>query len=181
MAKQDDFIRYTIRVPADLYRLVEMAAFEANRSNNAEIIARLEASFAHSSAGVSEADAALVQRIERLEEAVREVLAVSGAAPLREPSRLNTADVSADQAAQVSTRSWKDLFGAGIDPASPLDPLPPHIAELVDEWIARQPDPKPSREEALNIIVRGEANTNSPAVASASQKLSFHKARKKKP
>lgn len=44
MAKQDDYVRYTIRVPADLYERVRAAA--GDKSVNAEIIARLEASFA---------------------------------------------------------------------------------------------------------------------------------------
>lgn len=44
MAKQDDYVRYTIRVPADLYEKVRAAA--GDKSVNAEIIARLEASFA---------------------------------------------------------------------------------------------------------------------------------------
>lgn len=43
MAKQDDYVRYTIRLPAPLYNRVREAAGE--KSVNAEIIARLEASF----------------------------------------------------------------------------------------------------------------------------------------
>lgn len=43
MAKQDDYVRYTIRLPAPLYEKVREAAGE--KSVNAEIIARLEASF----------------------------------------------------------------------------------------------------------------------------------------
>jgi hypothetical protein len=43
MAKQDDYARYTIRVPADLYQRLQEAAGEA--SINAEIIRRLELSF----------------------------------------------------------------------------------------------------------------------------------------
>jgi hypothetical protein len=40
MAKQDDYVRYTIRVPATLYARVQEAAGE--KSVNAEIIERLE-------------------------------------------------------------------------------------------------------------------------------------------
>lgn len=43
MAKQDDYVRYTIRVPASLYARVQDAAGE--KSVNAEIVARLEDSF----------------------------------------------------------------------------------------------------------------------------------------
>lgn len=42
MAKQDDYARYTIRVPAHLYASIEKAAQETERSVNAEIIQRLE-------------------------------------------------------------------------------------------------------------------------------------------
>lgn len=44
MAKQDDYVRYTIRVPANLYAQIQAAAGE--KSVNAEIAARLEGSFA---------------------------------------------------------------------------------------------------------------------------------------
>lgn len=42
MAKQDDFARYTIRIPASLYAKIEAAAEAAERSINAEIMQRLE-------------------------------------------------------------------------------------------------------------------------------------------
>lgn len=42
MAKQDDYIRYTIRVPADLYQRVQDAADREVRSVNAEIVSTLE-------------------------------------------------------------------------------------------------------------------------------------------
>ena len=38
MAKQDDYVRYTIRVPSDLYARLQEAAGE--KSVNAEIITR---------------------------------------------------------------------------------------------------------------------------------------------
>lgn len=43
MAKQDDYVRYTIRVPAELYERLQLAAGE--KSVNAEIVSRLENSF----------------------------------------------------------------------------------------------------------------------------------------
>lgn len=43
MAKQDEYVRYTIRVPAELYDRLKDAAGE--KSVNAEIVARLEDSF----------------------------------------------------------------------------------------------------------------------------------------
>ena len=48
MAKQDDFVRYTIRVPAPLYERLKDAA--GVKSVNAEIVARLENSFRESEA-----------------------------------------------------------------------------------------------------------------------------------
>ncbi|WP_421590932.1 Arc family DNA-binding protein [Shinella sp. M27] len=47
MAKQDDFARYTIRIPADLYSAIEKTAEEQNRSLNSEITARLNLSFGY--------------------------------------------------------------------------------------------------------------------------------------
>ncbi|WP_404404921.1 hypothetical protein [Pelagibacterium halotolerans] len=43
MAKQDDYVRYTIRVPAGLYARLQDAAGE--KSVNAEIVERLDRSF----------------------------------------------------------------------------------------------------------------------------------------
>ncbi|MDP9571485.1 UNVERIFIED_ORG: hypothetical protein J2W66_001970 [Agrobacterium larrymoorei] len=47
MAKQDDYARYTIRVPKEVYSAVEMAAEQNGRSLNAEIVDRLAFSVAH--------------------------------------------------------------------------------------------------------------------------------------
>lgn len=43
MARQDDFVRYTIRVPAPLYEQLQASA--GAKSVNAEIVRRLERSF----------------------------------------------------------------------------------------------------------------------------------------
>lgn len=48
MAKQDDYIRYTIRVPSALYDAVQKAA--GDKSINAEIIEKLEASLSENEA-----------------------------------------------------------------------------------------------------------------------------------
>lgn len=45
MAKQDDYVRYTIRVPRPLYARVEKAAAQSERSVNGEIVAALEEQF----------------------------------------------------------------------------------------------------------------------------------------
>jgi len=42
MAKQDEWIRITLRIPGDLHSKLVSAADENNRSMNAEIIATLE-------------------------------------------------------------------------------------------------------------------------------------------
>lgn len=45
MAKQDDYARITLRMPAALHARINDAREKANRSMNAEIIERLERSF----------------------------------------------------------------------------------------------------------------------------------------
>ena len=45
MATQDDYIRTALRVPPELHAKIHVAAKENNRTFNAEIVARLEASF----------------------------------------------------------------------------------------------------------------------------------------
>lgn len=47
MAKQDDYVRYTIRVPREIYADIEDHANAASRSVNAEIIQRLGDSIAN--------------------------------------------------------------------------------------------------------------------------------------
>ncbi|TDX77743.1 Arc-like DNA binding dprotein [Neorhizobium sp. R1-B] len=47
MAKQDDYARYTIRIPKDVYSALEEAASAANRSVNAEIVERLSYAVEH--------------------------------------------------------------------------------------------------------------------------------------
>lgn len=42
MAKQDDYVRYTIRVPAALYARIQFVADNSGRSINAEIMGALE-------------------------------------------------------------------------------------------------------------------------------------------
>lgn len=46
MATQDDYIRTALRVPPDLHAQIHEAAKRHNRTFNAEIVARLEGSFA---------------------------------------------------------------------------------------------------------------------------------------
>lgn len=45
MAAQDDYIRTALRVPPKLHAKIHESAKESNRTFNAEIVARLEASF----------------------------------------------------------------------------------------------------------------------------------------
>lgn len=47
MAKQDDYSRYTIRVPQHLYAALDEAASASNRSINAEIVERLAFAVEH--------------------------------------------------------------------------------------------------------------------------------------
>jgi hypothetical protein len=43
--KQDDYLKTALRLPRDLHARIHEAAEKAGRSMNAEIVARLEASF----------------------------------------------------------------------------------------------------------------------------------------
>lgn len=61
MAKQDEFVRYTVRLPRELYERIQAAA--GNASVNAEVIKRLEAAFAHE----NETQAALKDHEERID------------------------------------------------------------------------------------------------------------------
>lgn len=45
MATQDEYIRTALRVPPELHKQIHRAAFIANRTFNAEILSRLQASF----------------------------------------------------------------------------------------------------------------------------------------
>ncbi|MFB9952451.1 Arc family DNA-binding protein [Rhizobium puerariae] len=72
MAKQDDYARYTIRVPQETYSLIEKAAAEANRSVNAEIVSRLETSLTDMGQEISELSKKLQRRDEQLSIALME-------------------------------------------------------------------------------------------------------------
>lgn len=51
MGKQDDFFRTQIRIPAEIHRALKDATEDSGRSMNAEIVARLEQSFAAQGSG----------------------------------------------------------------------------------------------------------------------------------
>lgn len=71
MAKQDDYIRYTIRVPQETYNLVTSAAEESGRSINGEIVARLTESFERRTLDLSdEGIVAVLRRTEAVAEAL---------------------------------------------------------------------------------------------------------------
>jgi hypothetical protein len=74
MAKQDDYVRYTIRVPADLYGKLQEAAGE--KSINAEIITRLEASFdKFLPEGLHDEGREIVRQLREEREAIERVMA----------------------------------------------------------------------------------------------------------
>jgi len=68
MAKQDDYVRYTIRVPADLYEQIREAA--GDKSVNAEIIDRLQRSFLDHWRFLDLSEAGLAALLKRLEATV---------------------------------------------------------------------------------------------------------------
>lgn len=73
MATQDDYIRTALRVPPDLHAQIHEAAKANTRTFNAEIVARLQASFAEPAHGealtTSTADAVhlLLKKVEGIE------------------------------------------------------------------------------------------------------------------
>jgi hypothetical protein len=73
MARQDDYVRYTIRVPAELYERVKEAA--GDRSVNAEIIERLDKSFQPQPSAESTAAAtdSLIESAKLIAEAVQTI------------------------------------------------------------------------------------------------------------
>lgn len=52
MARQDDYIRTALRLPPDMHKALHESADASGKSFNAEIIARLQASFAEPTQGV---------------------------------------------------------------------------------------------------------------------------------
>ncbi|MGX5708273.1 Arc family DNA-binding protein [Brucella lupini] len=70
MAKQDDYMRYTIRVPSGVYQHIQDAAESAGRSVNAEIIERLENSIQKDESLVEVTEKA-VETLERMNEEAR--------------------------------------------------------------------------------------------------------------
>lgn len=80
MAKQDNFVRYTIRVPADLYMRLQDAA--GLKSVNAEIVERLAASFDQKRKGIDWNDPDVMEAMRHAasyaaREAVTEVMALN--------------------------------------------------------------------------------------------------------
>lgn len=63
MAKQDDYVRYTIRVPREVFEPIEAAAHASGRSANSEIVERLKFSIRHSADDFSN----LQEKIELME------------------------------------------------------------------------------------------------------------------
>lgn len=66
MATQDDYIRTALRVPPDLHAQIHEAAKGNNRTFNAEIVARLQASFSDASSGTSFAVPVIASRLAHL-------------------------------------------------------------------------------------------------------------------
>lgn len=72
MATQDDFIRTALRVPPDLHKAIHEAAEKADRTFNAEIVARLRSSF-ESTATSTESLAAGLDKVLKELESLHEV------------------------------------------------------------------------------------------------------------
>lgn len=86
MTKKDDFVRYTIRVPTELYEKLQKAA--GMKSVNAEVVERLEQSFKPHRRGVDWNDPEVMEAMRHAasyaaREAVTEVMALNPS--VREP------------------------------------------------------------------------------------------------
>ncbi|MGE7204919.1 Arc family DNA-binding protein [Sphingomonas sp. NPDC019816] len=76
MSDESDFSYFRVRLPNDLKALIEEASYASKRSMNAEVISRLEASFAQDqeSADDKETIAEHEERIRELEFDMRRIL-----------------------------------------------------------------------------------------------------------
>jgi plasmid stability protein len=74
--------RFMVRLPDDMRERLKVAAKESNRTMNAEIVARLEASFREPAATGGEALAKRLAKIESRLDTLRECLAENGMGPL---------------------------------------------------------------------------------------------------
>jgi translation elongation factor EF-G len=77
MAKQDDYVRYTIRVPRHVYSAIEAAADVANRSANAEIVERLTSAVDSSRPERSQLETRIAEQDKAIEELQRLLEGVS--------------------------------------------------------------------------------------------------------
>jgi hypothetical protein len=171
MATEQTDPQYKLRWPEELRDKVVKAAEENRRSINAEIIARLSVTF------LDDQLASASPNFDKLLQLVADIAAEKAA--IKTVERLYEYERLPPEEKEHYVKQGAARERAEQQRSSTLDLLPPHIVDLIDQWIAGQPDPKPSREEALNIIVRGEANTNIPAHDSPSRKLTFRKAGQK--
>ena len=146
MAKQDEYVRYTIRVPADLYAVLEQGAASSERSVNAEIVEQLRRAVSEDWIARTEHD--------------------------REIARyLDVADLTRN-ATKMHERNWKaaakdaDLQVALLNSVchhiiSHGQAVPAHLRDFADKILMmnRQPDPwTPEEAEAyVNEFLNGNA------------------------
>jgi|GEM_PF-3220172 len=101
MATQDDYIRTALRVPPELHTKIHESARENNRTFNAEIVARLEASFSSQ----TEPGGALTALAMRLAQAENE-LALS-----KMESQLHLLDANFAASAAVAAADFNSQLG----------------------------------------------------------------------
>jgi hypothetical protein len=71
MKSQDDYLKTALRLPRDLHKQIHQAAEQEGRSMNAEIVARLQASFDYESK-TGKALNEVLARMAAIEEAIKE-------------------------------------------------------------------------------------------------------------
>ncbi|NTB84103.1 Arc family DNA-binding protein [Agrobacterium tumefaciens] len=163
MAKQDDYSRYTIRVPQKVYQALESAAYASGRSINAEIIDRLQWTLeAHDNAkagsGYKSQDQATIDILNRTIEDKSRIIELQ--------------DQSIDKERLTLRKTAEEYIDLLWEILGNSDEIPPHLvvnaelklakfeddpeAELTfeEEQVLQDPDSREAKEVIANIIER---------------------------
>jgi len=167
--------QFPLRLPDGMRERIKVAAEANGRSMNAEIIARIEATLQVTEKNIAVKDVlpSLFSIYEGLEEGIDAIL-----------DRLDRLE---SQIAGTAPKPGKeDLKPSGTESPTPSPPWDDeHVAPLLDKWISRQPDPKPTRDEALTSIlmqglVKPEKNSNDDVLSQGSSSKGLSPTRPKR-
>jgi hypothetical protein len=169
MAQQDDFIRTALRVPPALHKSLHSAATAANRTFNAEIIARLQTSFepvvqnSEIEAIVAERDQqrALAEQFRSIADSTESLRALLAAMLLRafEKMRTHGVPVDTDVWLQETFMRWlteKDVRGAAFSILRLIDESSPEVVETLRNFASHLEDVDMVRKPIT--LVKGKSN-----------------------